>query len=100
MSEFERIGKAIVVDNTSSMFIRCLHNHFVWLAIPFSVIISWIFYTLERVGDVTENPFIGLANDVPIITISGAIEIEMLKLIGVDKESIPKPIQPVADTYM
>jgi putative membrane protein len=53
-----------------------------------------------RVGDVTENPFVGLANDVPITTISRAIEIEVLELISVDKEIIPKPIQSVFDISM
>jgi len=100
MSEFERIGKSIIIDDYSSGFVQWIHNHFVWLAIPFSVIISWIFYTLERVGDVTENPFVGLANDIPITTISRAIEIEMLELIGVDKNNIPKPVQPVFDISM
>ena len=55
---------------------------------------------MERVGDVTENPFVGLANDVPITTISRTIEIEMLELIGVDGKDIPQPIQPVFDTSM
>ena len=97
MSEFDRIGKSILVDDISSGFTQWIHAHFVWLAIPFSIIISWIFYTLERVGDVTENPFVGLANDIPITTISRAIEIEMLELIGVDAAHIPKPVQPVFD---
>lgn len=100
MSEFERIGKAIEVTDLSGGFEHLVHSHFVWMAIPFSIVISWIFYTLERMGDVTENPFVGLANDVPITTISRAIEIEMLELIGVDKEHIPKPIQPVGDISM
>lgn len=99
MSEFERIGKAITVNEPGG-FIQLVHDHFVWLAIPFSVIISWIFYTMERVGDVTENPFVGLANDVPITTISRTIEIEMLELIGVDNKDIPQPIEPVFDTSM
>ena len=100
MSEFERIGKSMLVDDVSMGFIQHVHNHFVWLAIPFSIVISWIFYTLERVGDVTENPFVGLANDVPITTISRAVEIEMLELIGVDAMSIPKPVQPVSNIAM
>lgn len=100
MAEFERIGKSILVSEFSSGIIPLIHNHFVWLAIPFSVVISWIFYTLERTGDVTENPFVGLANDVPITTISRAIEIEMLELIGVDAAHIPKQVQPVSDISM
>ena len=62
------------------------------------IMLSWT--RLERVGDVTENPFVGLANDIPITTISRAIEIEMLELVGADKESIPKPVQPVFDISM
>ena len=100
MSEFERIGKSILLTGTSDGFVYWINNHFVWLAIPFSIVISWIFYTLERVGDVTENPFVGLSNDVPITTISRAIEIEMLELIGVDQEQIPKPILPVFNIAM
>jgi putative membrane protein len=100
MGEFERIGNAIAITASSSDFMQWFHNHFVWLAIPFSVTISWIFYTLERVGDVTENPFVGLANDVPITTISRSIEIEMLELIGENAKSIPSPVQPVFDTSM
>jgi putative membrane protein len=100
VSEFERIGKSISVINNNGGFVQWIHHHFVWLAIPFSVIVSWIFYTLERTGDVTENPFVGLANDVPITTISRAIEIEMLEMIGVDKEHIPPPVQPVFDISM
>ncbi len=38
----------------------------IWLTIPFSVIVGWIFLTMERVGESTENPFEGSANDVPI----------------------------------
>lgn len=67
-------------------------DNFVWLTVPFCVIISWVFQTMERVGEVSENPFEGTANDVPITTMARAIEIDMLQLMNTPKEQIPNPI--------
>ena len=65
---------------------------FIWLNIPFSIIVSWMFVTLEDVGESTENPFEGAANDVPISTISRTIEIDLKEMLGV--ENIPAPRTP------
>lgn len=100
MSEFDRIGNQIIISEQSHIILRFIQAHFVWLAVPFSTAVSWVFYTMERTGDVTENPFVGLANDVPITTISRSIEIEMLNLIGEDEKNIPKPIISNFDTHM
>jgi putative membrane protein len=43
-----------------------LKGHMVWLVIPTSVLISWMYTSLEQVGESTENPFEGGANDIPI----------------------------------
>lgn len=48
----------------------------------------WIFHTVERIGRVTENPFEGSVNDIPITTISRGIEIDLRQVIGGDPESI------------
>ena len=56
--------------------------HRVWLVIPFSVLISWMYTSLQQVGESTENPFEGGANDVPISQIARMIEIELLTLLG------------------
>ena len=74
--------------------------YFVWLAVPFSTIVSWIFNTMQRIGTVGENPFEGSANDVPISTISRAIEIDLLEMIGTSKESIPEPVPSDFDVQM
>ncbi|HMV44017.1 MAG TPA: bestrophin family ion channel [Leptospiraceae bacterium] len=58
-----------------------LGPEFVWLTIPFASLAGWIFITMERIGESTENPFEGSANDVPISTISHNIEIDMLELL-------------------
>lgn len=64
----------------------------VWLTIPFSAVVGWVFLTLERVGENTENPFEGGANDVPVTAISRTIEIDLLEMI--DAAEVPKPLTP------
>lgn len=62
-----------------------------WLAIPFSGVVGWVFLTLERIGENTENPFEGGANDVPITAISRTIEIDLLEML--DETVIPPAVQ-------
>lgn len=95
VTEFDKIGQSLINANHSLMY-QVIIDHFVWLSIPFSIIISWIFFTMERIGDVSENPFEGIANDVPITTMSRGIEIDIREMIGDDKNEIPKP-HPVYD---
>lgn len=63
-----------------------------WLTIPFSVIISWVFLVMERVGEVTENPFEGGPNDVPITAMSRTIEIDLREML--DEKDLPPALQP------
>jgi putative membrane protein len=62
----------------------------VWLTVPISAIVTWVFFLMEKIGDYSENPFEGGYNDVPITTISRAIEIDLREMI--DDIDIPKPI--------
>ena len=64
----------------------------VWLTIPFSVIVGWIFMTMERVGESTENPFEGSANDVPITSMSRTIEIDLREML--DEQNLPPALGP------
>ncbi|MEO1050926.1 MAG: bestrophin family ion channel [Bacteroidota bacterium] len=64
-------------------------KYFVWVTIPFYIIVAWIFHTMERIGRTGENPFEGTANDVPISTISRGIEIDLRQNLGETKEEIP-----------
>jgi len=73
---------------------------FVWLAIPFSMIISWIFNTMQRIGTVGENPFEGSANDVPISTMARGIEIDLREMLDEDETTIPKPLESLHDVQM
>lgn len=65
----------------------------IWLAVPFSTLIGWMYFVLDQVGESTSNPFEGNANDVPITRICRDIEIELRTMLG--EEAIPLPLQPV-----
>ncbi|MCH2194839.1 bestrophin family ion channel [Kordia sp.] len=90
---FDEIGQDIITSKENpSEVSKLIGNAFVWLTIPFSVIVAWIFHTMERIGEVSENPFEGIANDVPITTMSRAIEIDIRQMIDDDPTTIPEPI--------
>ena len=50
----------------------------VWLAAPVGVLVAWLYTALDQVGESTENPFEGGANDVPISTLCQRLETELL----------------------
>ena len=54
----------------------------IWLMVPFSALVSWIYIIMELVGDYSENPFEGLMLDVPMLSICRSIEIDLLQVIG------------------
>lgn len=87
MHEFHTIGLDIKPINP------LIGKYFVWLSIPFSVIVSWVFHTMERIGKTGDNPFEGTSNDVPISTIARGIEIDLREMLDEDQESIPKPLE-------
>lgn len=70
-------------------------DNFIWFNIPFSVLVTWVFNTMEKIGESTENPFEGSANDVPITAMSRTIEIDMREML--DETGIPAGLQPVND---
>lgn len=69
-----------------------LKGNMVWFVIPFSVLISWVYTSLEQVGESTENPFEGSANDVPISQMSRAVEIDIREMLG--ETDLPPALQP------
>ncbi len=70
-----------------------LHGEaFIWLTVPASVMVSWVFFTLEKIGDYSENPFEGTGNDVPITSMSKGIEIDLRDML--DESDLPSPILP------
>ena len=92
--EFDKIGDKLIND------FPLISQYFIWAAIPFSVIVSWVFHTMERIGRAGENPFEGTSNDVPISTISRGIEIDLRQMIDENDEEIPKQYPVMWDTQM
>lgn len=73
-------------------------NYGIWLAIPFVIVISWVYVVMELVGDYSENAFEGLANDVPMLSICRNIEIDLLQQLG--ETNLPEPIKPINHVLM
>ena len=92
--EFSKIGKALASD------FPLVGEYFIWLGIPFTIIISWVFNTMQRIGMVGENPFEGSANDVPISTIARTIEIDLRQILEEGADQIPPPIPAIDDVQM
>jgi putative membrane protein len=83
LQEFDKLN-----DSVSGI----MKGNMVWLVVPFSMIISWMYTSLEQVGESTENPFEGSANDVPISQICRAIEIELRDMLG--EKELPPSLEP------
>jgi ion channel-forming bestrophin family protein len=73
INEFDRLNAGVS---------GLLAGQMAWLAIPFSALVSWMYVSLDQVGESTENPFEGAANDVPISQISRLVEIELGEMLG------------------
>ena len=78
---FGLIGKFNIDTAYSSLYLLA--------AIPASSLIMWIFNTLERVGESSENPFEGAANDIPITNMSLNIENDCRDILGLERIEIP-----------
>lgn len=57
----------------------------VWLSVPFTIIVGWVYLMMELVGDYTENPFEGLGNDIPMLALCRTIEIDLKEMLKEDQ---------------
>lgn len=55
-----------------------------WFAIPFRLLISSMYISLDQVGESTESPFEGGANDVSMAQVCRLLEIELRPDAGGD----------------
>ncbi len=82
IGEFERLNQ--VVEGWAA-------GRMVWFAIPLGLLISWMYISLDQVGESTENPFEGSANDVPITRICQEIESDLRDMLGQSPAPLPEP---------
>ena len=73
-------------------------GNLIWLTVPLATIISWIFFTMETVGDSSEDPFENFVNDVPMTALCRTIEIDLRQMLG--ETDLPESIEPVNDILM
>jgi putative membrane protein len=79
-------------DDLNESVEGAMNGYMIWLAIPFSVLISWMYTSLDRVGESTENPFEGNANDIPISQMCRAVEVDLREMLG--ETDLPPLLQP------
>lgn len=70
----------------------------VWLSIPFTVLVGWVYVMMELIGDYSENPFEGLGNDIPMLSLCRTIEIDLREMLG--ETELPEAIQPIKGVLM
>ncbi|NOT36596.1 MAG: hypothetical protein HOP11_04405 [Saprospiraceae bacterium] len=73
-------------------------EHGIWLVVPCTLLISWVFMSMEQVGESSENPFDNGVNDTPISSICRNIEIDILEMLGETK--LPPRIEPYKDVLL
>ena len=75
-----------------------LGDALIWMSVPVGVIVGFVYVVMELIGDYSENPFEGLPNDIPMLTICRTIEIDMLQMMGI--QDIPAPVQSKEDVLI
>ncbi len=53
----------------------------IWLSIPITALIGWVYLMMEIVGDYSENPFQGMPNDIPMMSLCRVIEIDLREML-------------------
>jgi len=87
LNDFNKLGTGTLIEGYS-----------IWLNIPFAILLTWVFNSLDVVGESSTNPFEGGANDVPITNISRTIEIDMRDML--DETDLPPAIAPENNILM
>ncbi len=68
-----------------------LETSLIWLVIPVTTLIGWVYLIMERVGDYAEFPFENLVFDIPMNGLTQTIEIDLRQMLK--KKDLPKPIE-------
>jgi len=70
----------------------------IWGIVPFTILIGWIFWLMEMVGDYAENPFEHLIFDIPMTNLTRTIEIDLKEMLN--ETDIPEAITPKQNFLM
>ena len=65
----------------------------IWMAIPITALIGYVYVMMEIIADYSENPFQGMANDMPMLALSRNIEIDLREMLG--ETDLPPTVKSV-----
>lgn len=68
-------------------------NWGIWLSIPITALVGWVYRVMEAIGDYSENPFQGLINDIPMMSLCRTIEIDLREMLN--EKDLPPQIESV-----
>ena len=60
------------------------------LSVLITALIGWVYVMMEVVGDYSENPFQGMAHDIPMLSLCRTIEIDLREMLN--ETDLPAPI--------
>ena len=68
-----------------------IDNWGIWLSVPITVLIGWVYIMMEITGDFSENPFQGMPNDIPMLSLCRTIEIDLREMLN--EKDLPPSIK-------
>ncbi|MBJ3775536.1 bestrophin family protein [Acuticoccus mangrovi] len=68
-------------------------HEYMFVMVPFSMVISWLFYLVEKISESCEDPFEWGTTDVPISALTRTIEIDLMQML--DEPDVPQQLQPI-----
>ena len=70
-----------------------------WLvAAPITVVVSWVYVLMELVGYYSQNPFQGMTNDIPMLSLCRTIDIDLRQIL--EETELPDPIDAKNNVLM
>ncbi len=72
--------------------------HYIWIRVPHYVLVSWIFNTMEKMCESSEDPFENFINDVPMSALCRTIEIDLKDML--DEKDLPEKVLPIKGGLM
>ncbi len=61
------------------------------ISVPITALVGWVYVMMEVIGDYSENPFQGMANDIPMLSLCRVIEIDLREMLG--ETELPPSVQ-------
>lgn len=68
------------------------------ISVPITILICWVYFMMEAIGDFSENPFQGALWDVPMLSLCRTIEIDMKEMLN--EKDLPEPVTAIDDVLM